>query len=98
MLLYWVWGWALKVQHLGTVFFLGGGKVIGEAKLCLLGRNIPKILEYCNNKDLEQGVKTISRTKQYHAPEYITLVIGGGGVSEDKLILIPGMQWELPRP
>ena len=42
----------------------GGGKVIGEAKLCLLGINIPKILEYCSHNDLDQGlVETNSRTK-----------------------------------
>ena len=51
----------------------GGGGAIGEAKLCLLGINIPKILEYCSPKDLEQGVvKTISPSKQYHPQNDIT--------------------------
>ena len=46
MLLGRVWAWAMQVQHLGAKFL---GEQPGDAKLCLLGVNIPKILEYCSH-------------------------------------------------
>ena len=59
-----------KHNILGLYFFLGGG-MLGKAKLCLLGINIPKVLEYSSHKDLEQGgVRTISCTKMTPCNSY----------------------------